>query len=76
MTISISAKKADGTFSYDVHNGAELIESGNGYPSQYAAEQSARVCYHELHRLNFNWDKTFAQIDYISDEDIFAELGL
>lgn len=71
-----SAKKADGTFSYEVHNGADLIEAGNGYHSQSAAEQSARVCYHELHRLNFNWNKPFAQVDYISDEDMFAELGM
>lgn len=76
MTISISAKKADGTFSYEVHNGGDLIEAGNGYPSQREAEHAARVCYHEMHRLNFNWDKTFAQVDYISDEDMFAELGL
>lgn len=76
MTISISAKKVDRTFSYEVHNGADLIEAGNGYPSQREAEQAARVCYHELHRLNFNWNKPFAQIDYISDEDMFSELGL
>lgn len=76
MTISISAKKADGTFSYEVHNGGDLIEAGNGYPSQADAERQARVCYHELHRLGFIWNKPFAQIDHIDDSEMFNELGL
>ena len=74
MSLSISAKKSDGTFSYEVYNGDLLIEAGNGYPSQKEAEMSARVCYNELHRLNFNWTAPFAQNDYMSLDDILAEL--
>lgn len=75
MSLSISAKKADGTFSYEVHNGADLIEAGNGYPSQSEAEASARVCYHELHRRNFVWVAPFLQNDYMGLDDLMAELG-
>ncbi len=74
MSLSISAKKADGTFSYEVHNGNTLIEAGNGYPSQASAEAAARVCYHELHRMNFVWVAPFMQNDYMSLDDIMAEL--
>lgn len=74
MALNVSAKKADGTFSYEVFNGNELIEAGNGYPSQKEAEAAARVCYHELHRVNFQWSRPFFQNDYMSIDDIFAEL--
>jgi hypothetical protein len=74
MTLSISAKKADGTFSYEVHNGAMLIEAGNGYPSQESAETAARVCYHALHDANFVWTAPFFQNDHMSIDDIFAEM--
>ena len=74
MTLSISAKKADGTFSYEVFNGNNLIEAGNGYPSQQEAEAAARVCYRELHRVNFEWSQPFYQNDYMSLEDIMDEL--
>lgn len=74
MSLSISARKPDGTFSYEVHNGRDLIEAGNGYPSQREAEIAARVCYNELHRANFNWPHPFVQNDYMSLDDILAEL--
>lgn len=74
MTLSISRNKSDNTFSYEVHNGFDLIEAGNGYPSQREAEMSARVCYNELHRANFNWPHPFMQNDYMSLDDILAEL--
>ena len=74
MTISVSAKKADGTFSYEVHNGSTLIEAGDGYPAQQEAEAAARVCYNELHRLNFNWTQSFFQNDYMTLDEILAEL--
>lgn len=75
MTMSISAKKADGTFSYEVWNGSEMIEAGVGYPSQQEAEAAARICYHELHRRNFEWDQPFFQNDYMSLDEIMNELG-
>lgn len=75
MTLSISRNKSDNTFSYEVNNGRDLIEAGNGYPSQREAEIAARVCYHELHRLGFVWPHPFAQNDYMSLEDVLAELG-
>lgn len=74
MAMSISGKKADGTYSYEVHNGFDLIEAGNGYPSQQAAEAAARVCYHELHRRDFQWSEPFVQNDYMSLDDILAAL--
>ena len=74
MTMSISAKKADGTFGYEVWNGSEMIEAGAGYPSQQAALAAAHVCYHELHRVNFQWNKPFFQNDYMTLDEIFAEL--
>lgn len=74
MTLSISARKEDGTFSYEVFNGNVMIEAGNGYPSQQEAEAAARVCYHELHRANFQWSQTFYQNDYMSIDDIMDEL--
>lgn len=74
MALSISAKKEDGTFYYEVFNGDVMIEAGNGYPSQQEAESAARVCYHELHRVNFNWPHPFMQNDYMSFDDIMAEL--
>ena len=40
MTLAISARKSDGTFSYEVRNGSNLIEAGNGYPSQREAESA------------------------------------
>lgn len=76
MSLTISAKKADGTFSYEVYNGTTLIESGNGYPTQNEAEMSARVCYNELHRANFIWTAEFVQNDYMSLDDIMAELDM
>lgn len=76
MTLSISAKKPDGTFSYEVHNGFDLIEAGIGYPSRELAEASARVCYRELHNKNFVWNRPFFQNDYMELDDIFAELEL
>ena len=74
MTLAISARKSDGTFSYEVRNGSDKIEAGNGYPSQRVAESAARVCYRELHLANFNWSKPFLQNDYMRIEDILAEL--
>ncbi len=76
MTMMISAKLADGTFSYEVHNGWDLIEAGKGYPSQHSAEISARVCYNELNRLNFKWGKPFFQNDYMPLDDILDELDV
>ncbi len=76
MAMSVSAMKKDGTFSYEVFNGNDLIEAGNGYPSQKCAESAARVCYHELHRLNFQWDKPFFQNDYMPLDDILDELDV
>ena len=76
MSLTISNQQKYGTFSYEVHNGVELIEAGNGYPSQQSAEQSARVCYNMLHRQNFKWNHAFMQNDYMSLEDIMLELEL
>lgn len=75
MSTSISAKKSDGTFSYEVHNGNLMIEAGNGYPSQSEAEAAARVCYRELHRMNFVWSSPFLQNDWMSFDDLMAELN-
>lgn len=69
-----SAKKADGTFGYEVWNGATMIEVGNGYPSAEMAQAAANVCHRELHRANFVWPHQFMQNDYMSLDDIFAEL--
>ena len=74
MSLAISAKKADGTFSYQVHNGPDLIEAGDGYPSQAEAESAARICYHELHRRKFIWSQPFFQNDYMDLDAIMAGL--
>lgn len=76
MSISVSAKKADGTFSYEVHNGFDLIEAGDNYPSQQEAETAARVCYNELHRRNFQWDEPFFQNDYTSLDEILDLISI
>lgn len=76
MTMTVCKNKETGTFSYEVHNGFDLIEFGHGYPDVKSAGAQARICYHELHRVNFDWNKPVEQFDYISDEDVFAELGL
>ncbi len=75
MTLVLSAKKADGTFDYEVWNGSEMIEAGKGYPCRETAQAAAYVCYHELHRVKFQWNKPFFQNDYMSLDEIFAELG-
>lgn len=69
-----SARKQDGTFSYEVWNGATMIEAGNGYPSAETAQAAANVCHRELHRANFVWPHQFMQNDYVSLDDILAEL--
>lgn len=74
MSLTISAKKSDGTFSYQVHNGTDLIEAGDGYPSPMDAEAAARICYHELHRRNFIWTEAFFQNDYMDLDAIMAEM--
>lgn len=76
MTMTVSAKKADGTFSYEVYNGNVLIEAGDGYPTKNAAEHAARACYNELHKLKFEWGQPFFQNDYVSLEEIYDLLGV
>ena len=75
MTMTISAKKPNGTFSYEVYNGFELIEAGDNYPTKHAAETAARVCYNELHKCNFEWGLPFYQNDYVSLDEILDQLG-
>ena len=69
-----SAKQEDGTFGYEVWNGSVMIEAGNGYPSAEMAQSAANVCHRELHRVNFIWQHEFMQNDYMSLDDIFAEI--
>lgn len=76
MTLSISARKADGTFSYEVHNGNVLIEAGAGYPTPESVEAASKEVYRELHRRNFVWDTPFFQNDYVSFDDLMEELEL
>ena len=69
-----SAKQKDGTFGYEVWNSGVMIEAGNGYPSADMAQSAANVCHRELHRANFIWPREFVQNDYMSLDDIMAEL--
>ena len=73
MTMT-TKRDEDGTFSYEVHNGFDLIEAGKGYPTRDEAEASAKVIYHELHRCGFVWNKPFLQNDYISMDDLLDQL--
>jgi len=75
MTIVRSAKQTDGTFGYEVWNGPVMIEAGKGYPDAHSAQHAANVCHRELHRAGFNWPHPFMQNDYMSLDDILAELG-
>ena len=69
-----SAKRKDGTFGYEVWNGRVMIEAGNGYPSAEMAQNAANACHRELHSVNFIWPHKFMQNDYMSIDDIMAEL--
>ncbi len=76
MTMVLGAKEKDGTFSYEVWNGPVMIEAGKGYPSRASAHIAAHVCYRELHKRNFIWNDPFFQNDYMTIDEIMAELDI
>jgi hypothetical protein len=75
MTMTVG-KDGNGTFGYEVHNGFDIIEKGTGYPTFHMAEASAKVCYHEMHRRDFAKTEKLVINDYMTLDEIFAELDI
>lgn len=73
MTVS-KDKKRPGTYAYEVYNGFELVEFGGGYPTPQEAEAAGQLGYRALHLANFKHEGAPIQNDYMTLDDIFAEL--
>ncbi len=77
MTMSVSTDKQNpGKFAFEVHNGFDLVEFGGNYPSQKDAEVAGQIAYRMLHLSNFKTPETPLQNDYMTDDELLAELGL
>ena len=77
MTMTISADKQNhGKFAFEVHNGFDLVEFGGNYPTQKDAEVAGQIAYRMLHLSNFKTPEAPLQNDYMTDDELLAELGL
>ena len=77
MTMTISAdKKNHGKFAFEVHNGFDLVEFGGKYPTMKDAEVAGQIAYRMLHLSNFKTPETPLQNDYMTDDELLAELDL
>lgn len=65
-----------GKFAYEVHCGNDLVEFGGNYPTHQEATSAAQISECSLHFKGYKHEGGATQNDYISVEDILAELEL
>ena len=73
LTVSKDANN-EGKFSFEVYNGFDLVEFGGNYPTFSEAEQAGQFAYRALHMNGFSHRGPAIQNDYITFDDIMAEL--
>ena len=75
MTMTISKdKNSENKFSFEVHNGFDLVEFGGNYPTYKEAESAGQFAYRALHMNNFKHSEGPIRNDYMTFDDILAEL--
>lgn len=75
MTLTVSKDaNNEGKFSFEVYNGFDLVEFGGNYPSFSEAERAGQFAYRALHMDGFLYSGPAMQNDYITFDDIMAEL--
>lgn len=75
MTLTVSKdQKRPGTYAYEVHNGFDLVEFGGGYPTSKEAEEAGKLGYRALHLANFTHEGEPIQNDYMTMDEVLAEL--
>ena len=75
MTVS-KDKQNPGKFSFEVYNGRDLAEFGGNYPTRKDAEVAGQIAYRMLHLSNFKTPEKPIQNDYMTDDELLAELGM
>lgn len=65
-----------GLFAYEIHSNTGLVEIGGNYPSFKEAETAGIFAHRQFHALNFATPTTPFVNDYMSLDDIFAELEI
>lgn len=77
MPMSVSNDKQNpGKFAFEVYNGFDLVEFGGKYPTMKDAETAGQIAYRMLHLSNFKTPETPFQNDYMTDDELLAELDL
>jgi hypothetical protein len=77
MTLTVFKDKTrPGTYAYEVHNGFDLVEFGGGYPTYREAEIAGQFGYRALHLANFKHEGSPIQNDYMTLDDILAEIDV
>lgn len=65
-----------GTYSFEVHNGFDLVEYGGGYPTYHDAERAGQIAYRALHHNGFKHVGEPVKNDYMTMEEILSELDI
>ena len=73
MTVGKDANNA-GKFSYEIHGGFNLVEVGGNYPTMQDAQSAAKYAYRAFHASKFSVPNSVIVNDYMSLDDIFAEI--
>lgn len=75
MTLTVSKDSArPGCFAFEVHSGFDLVEFGGGYPSFREAEAAGQFAYRALHLAGFRHEGEPIRNDYMTFDDILAQL--
>jgi hypothetical protein len=74
MMIISKDKKNEGFYAYEIHSNTGLVEIGGKFPSYKEAETAGIFAHRQFHALNFATPETPFVNDYMSLDDIFAEL--
>ena len=74
MMICGKDKNNDGLFSYEIYSATGVVEIGGKFPSYKEAEIAGNLAHRLFHASNFATPKTPFVNDYMSIDDIFAEL--
>ena len=73
MIVSIVAANA-GKFGFEIWSNNDLVEIGRNYPTFHEAQAAAEIAHREFHLNKFKVPDEVIVTDYMSLEDIFADL--